>query len=123
MFYLVTGIIELVSIVGISVFHSGTITNVSGLVLFITAIMIPLANFMAMARSFGHQPVNLLLALTSIICTMLELLGLLKSVSIPDIWLKIMFVYIGVSSILVYVDMKLKPGHRSVTENQQDTLR
>lgn len=123
MFYLVTGIVELVSMIGISVFHSGMITNICGMVLFVTAVMIPLANFMTLSRNFGNTAVKLVLALTSMLCTLLELLGLYHKVDIPDIGLKVMFAYIGVSSILIYVDKKMHPGHRSVAEETQDTLR
>lgn len=123
MFYLVIGIIELVSMLGITIFHEGMITNISGLLLFITAIMIPLANFMALARSFGHQAVKLILGLTSMACTLFLLLGLYQMVNIPDIGMKLMFAYLGVSSIFIYVDKKLHPGHRHLSEERQDTLR
>jgi hypothetical protein len=73
-------------------------------------------NFMAVNRNSGNTAAALryCLALTSISMHLLELLGLYHKVDIPDTGLKVMFVYIGISSILIYVDQKLHPGHRSV---------
>jgi hypothetical protein len=123
MFYLIAGIVELVSIAGLAIFHSGMITNICGLTMFITVMMIPLANFMAVARSFGHPTVKLLLALTSVASTLFVLLGLYHKVDIPDVGLRLMLVYVGISSILIYVDKRLHPGHRVLSQEQQDTLR
>lgn len=123
MFYLIAGIIELISMALLSLFHSGMIANISGMVMFVTAVMIPLANFMTVARTSGNHSVKLLLAVTSCLCMLLELIGLTKMTTIPDAVLKLMLVYIGISSILVYVDQKRHPGHRSVSQETQDTLR
>ena len=123
MYYLVIGIIEIASAVLLSIFHEGMMANISGMVLFVSAIMIPLGNFMAVNRSSGNAAAKILLAVSSIACMLLVLLGLYHKVDIPDTVLKVMIVYIGISSILVYVDQKLHPGHRSVKEETQDTLR
>lgn len=123
MYYLVIGIIEIASAVLLSNFHEGMMANISGMVLFVSAIMIPLGNFMAVNRSSGNAAAKILLAVSSIACMLLVLLGLYHKVNIPDTGLKIMIVYIGISSIFVYVDQKLHPGHRSVKEETQDTLR
>lgn len=123
MYYLVIGLIEIVAMIFFSIFHSGMITNISGLLLFVTAMMIPLGNFMAVNRSSGNMAAKLLLAVSSVVCMLLELLGLYHKVEIPELFLRLMFAYIGVSSILVYVDQKLHPGHRSTIQETQDTLR
>lgn len=123
MYYLVIGLIEIVAMIFFSIFHSGMITNISGLLLFVTAMMIPLGNFMAVNRSSGNMAAKLLLSVSSVVCMLLELLGLYHKVEIPELVLRLMFAYIGVSSILVYVDQKLHPGHRSTIQETQDTLR
>lgn len=123
MYYLVIGLIEIISAVFLSIFHQGVIANISGMLLFVTAIMIPLGNFMAVNRKAGTPGLKVLLALTSAIGMLLELLGLYHKVSIPDVGLKLIFIYIGISSVLIYVDQKRHPGHRSVNQERQDTLR
>ncbi len=123
MFYLVMGIIEIVAMIGISVFHSGTITNISGLLLFMALFMIPLANFMAVGTSKGNKNVKVVYALASVAFVLLILLSLGHKVEIPDPAVKLMMVLTGLSSIGIYVEEKMHPGHRHVEEERQDTLR
>jgi len=122
MFYLVSGIIEIGSMIGLYLFKSGVVANVCGLLLFMFLISIPLANFMTLSRGFGTSAIKSLCLLVSVFCTLFVLLGLNSIVVIPDNAMRLMMVLVGASSILIYVDKKLNPGHRSVEENSQDTL-
>ena len=91
--------------------------------MFITIIMIPCANFMAVGRTSGNLTIKLILAITSCTGVFVELLALNHQIEIPDTGLRIILAYVGISSILVYVDQKRNPGHRSVESEKQDTLR